>query len=134
MIVLDASLVVELLVSDGATITAFRQSLIESAEEFAVPHLLDIEVLSALRKLNLRGRVDSGSMPGYLKALASIAATRYPHEPLLSRIWELRHTFTAYDASYIALAEATGATLYTLDAKLRTGHRANVVYLGSWIM
>ena len=134
MIVLDASLVVELLVSDSPNIKALRESLMESAEEFAVPHLLEIEVLSALRRLDFSGRVDSGRMPGYLKGLAAIAATRYPHEPLLSRIWELRHNFTAYDASYIALAEATGATLYTLDAKLQTGHRAKVVFLGDWIM
>ena len=47
--------------------------------------------------------------------------------PLLGRIWELRHNFTAYDAAYIALAEATGSVLYTSDEKLSKGHRARVV-------
>jgi len=46
---------------------------------------------------------------------------------LLDRIWELRHNFTAYDAVYIALAEATGSFLYTCDEKLRRGHGATVV-------
>ena len=55
---------------------------------------------------------------------------RYPHTPLLDRIWELRHNFTAYDAAYIALAEATtNAVLYTTDKKLGKGHRAQVVCL-----
>jgi predicted nucleic acid-binding protein len=46
---------------------------------------------------------------------------------LLGRIWELRHNFTAYDATYIALAEATSSVFYTCDEKLRKGHRASVV-------
>jgi predicted nucleic acid-binding protein len=52
---------------------------------------------------------------------------RYAHAPLLPRIWELRHNFTCYDATYIALAEATDSILYTCDAKLKKGHRARVV-------
>jgi predicted nucleic acid-binding protein len=52
---------------------------------------------------------------------------RYPHAPLLRRIWELRHNFTAYDAAYIALAELTGSVLYTSDAALSKHHRAQVV-------
>ena len=55
-----------------------------------------------------------------------LPAERYAHTPLLGRIWELRHSFTADDAAYIALAEATGSVLYTCDAKLTRGHRARV--------
>lgn len=51
---------------------------------------------------------------------------RYPHTPLLHRIWELRHNFTASDATYIALAEATNAVLYSCDQKLSRGHQARV--------
>ena len=47
--------------------------------------------------------------------------------PLIGRIWELRHNFTAYDAAYIALAEATNSVLYAADQKLSRGHRARVV-------
>ena len=55
-----------------------------------------------------------------------LPARRLPHTPLLDRIWELRHNFTAYDAVYIALAEATGSVLYTCDEKLAKGHHARV--------
>jgi predicted nucleic acid-binding protein len=62
-----------------------------------------------------------------LDGLAALPAERYAHTPLLGRVWELRHNFTAYDATYIALAEATGSVLYTCDEKLSRGHRARVV-------
>jgi predicted nucleic acid-binding protein len=62
-----------------------------------------------------------------LSSLADLPVDRYPQTPLLGRIWELRHNFTASDATYIALAEATGAILYTCDEKLRAGHKARVV-------
>jgi predicted nucleic acid-binding protein len=52
---------------------------------------------------------------------------RYPHDVLLERMWELRHNFTAYDAAYIALAEALEAPLITCDRALTSGHRAEVV-------
>ena len=56
-----------------------------------------------------------------------LPAERYAHTPLLRRIWELRHNFTAYDAAYIALAEAMGAVLFTMDEKLSSVHRARVL-------
>jgi predicted nucleic acid-binding protein len=62
-----------------------------------------------------------------LAALAALPAERYAHTPLLGRIWELRHNFACYDAVYIALAELTAATLYTSDAKMGKGHRAEVM-------
>jgi len=55
-----------------------------------------------------------------------LPAERYPHAPLLDRIWELRHNFAAHDAVYVALAEATSSVFYTCDEKLRSGHRAQV--------
>jgi predicted nucleic acid-binding protein len=100
-------------------------------ESFAVPHLLDVEVVSALRNLNAARRIDSHRIEEYLEGLAMLPAERYSHSPLLGRIWELRHNFTAYDAAYIALAEAMNATLYTTDEKLRRGHRARVVLIGN---
>jgi predicted nucleic acid-binding protein len=72
-------------------------------------------------------RVDSYTSAQVLEGLESLPAERYAHTPLLNRIWELRHNFTAYDAVYIALAEATGSTLYTCDEKLCKGHRASVM-------
>jgi predicted nucleic acid-binding protein len=75
----------------------------------------------------VRRRVDSHRSGQLLAGLAALPAVRYPHTPLPGRIWELRHDFTAYDAAYIALAEATNSTLYTCDEKLSKGRRARVV-------
>jgi predicted nucleic acid-binding protein len=126
MIVLDASIVVELL-SNGPVADALWRDLAESDESFIAPHLLDVEVTSALRNLVAGQRIDSHRSEELLDGLALLPAERYSHIPLLGRIWELRHNFTAYDAAYIALAEATGAALYTCDEKLAKGHKARVV-------
>lgn len=126
MIVLDASVVVELL-TNGALADSIRSELAQHDESFIVPHLIDVEVLSALRRLGIEQRIDPHRASQFLAALASLPAERYSHVPLIDRIWELRHNFTAYDATYIALAEATGSTLYTCDEKLRKGHRSRIV-------
>ncbi len=91
------------------------------------PHLLDVEVTSALRRLVAGRRIDSRRSEEFLDGRALLPAERYSHIPLLGRIWELRHNFTAYDAAYIALAEATGAALYICDEKLAKGHKVRVV-------
>lgn len=130
MIVLDASVVVELL-TNGAMADAIREELAGCGESFLVPHLIDVEVVSALRRLAGDRRIDAHRSAEFLEGLAALPAERYAHTPLLGRIWELRHNFTAYDAAYIALAEATGSALYTCDEKLRYGHRARVVLFTS---
>lgn len=125
MIVLDASVVVELL-TGGPLADSLRRDLAGRDDSFIVPHLLDIEVVSAIRSLVAGHRIDSHATEQVLTGLAALPAERYAHTPLLGRIWELRHNFTAYDAVYIALAEATNSVLYTSDAKLCRGHRAQV--------
>ena len=126
MIVLDASVVVELLIN-SALGQSIRQELAAHDESLIAPHLLDIEVVSALRRLDAAQRIDPYRAAQLLDDLAALPADRCPHEPLLPRIWELRPNLTAYDATYIALAEATGSVLYTCDQKLRKGHRSQVV-------
>ena len=126
MIVLDASVVVELL-ANGPLAESLRRDLTGRTDSFIVPHLLDVEVVSALRNLNADQRIDSHRSEQLLTGLAALRAVRYAHTPLVGRIWELRHNFTAYDAVYIALAEATDSVLYTCDAKLCKGHRAQVL-------
>lgn len=126
MIVLDASVVIELL-TNGTLADSLRRELAGSNETFAAPHLLDIEVTSALRGLLAAQRVDQHDSLELLRGLTMLPAERYSHAPLLARVWELRHNFTAYDAAYIALAEALNAVLYTCDKKLSKGHRARVV-------
>ena len=125
MIVLDASIVVELL-TDGALAESLRRELANGDESFIVPHLLDVEVVSAVRNLVALRRIDARDSEQVHKQLAALPAERYPHIPLLGRIWQLRHNFTAYDAAYIALAEETNSVLYTSDGKLSKGHRARV--------
>jgi predicted nucleic acid-binding protein len=125
MIVLDASVVVELL-TNGALADSLRRELGKHNHSILVPHLLDVEVVSALRKLVAGRRIDSHRSEQLLRGLAALPAERCPHTPLVLRIWELRHNFTAYDAAYIALAESTNSVLYTSDAKLCSGHRAQV--------
>jgi predicted nucleic acid-binding protein len=125
VIVLDASVVVELL-TNGPLADSVRRDLAERSEVFIVPHLLDVEVVNALRGLVAGQRIDSHLSVQILAGLAALRAERYAHTPLVGRIWELRHNFTAYDAVYIALAEATDSVLYTCDAKLCKGHRARV--------
>jgi predicted nucleic acid-binding protein len=126
MIVLDASVVVELL-TNSAMSDIIRQELSRHDESVLVPHLIDIEVTSAIRRMAASQRIDTHRSRQFLAELADLPAERYPHTPLIGRIWELRHNFTAYDAAYIALAEATNSVLYTCDEKLRKGHNAQVV-------
>lgn len=130
MIVLDASVVVELL-TNGSLADSIRGELAGRDESFVVPELIDVEAVSALRRLAVGQRIDSHRSGQFLAELAALPAERYSHTPLIRRMWELRHNFTAYDAAYIALAEATGSVLYTCDEKLRTGHRARVVLFTS---
>ena len=125
MIVLDASVVVELL-TNGPSADSVRQQLSAHDEAFIAPHLVDVEVMSAIRNLAAGRRIDPHRSEQILRGLAMLPVERYPYTPLLNRIWELRHNFTAYDAAYIALAEATNAVLYTCDEKLSRGHHARV--------
>lgn len=125
MIVLDASAVLELL-TNGELSDSLRRAFAIRNDAFIVPDLLDVEVASALRRLVAVQRIDSHRTEQFLVGLAMFPAERYPHMPLLPRMWELRHNFTCYDAAYIALAEATDSTLYTCDTKLSKGHRARV--------
>lgn len=126
MIVLDASVVVELL-TNGKLAASIRRDLASRTDAFIAPHLLDIEVTSALRSLAAGQRIDRNQAEQLLSQLAALPAERYAHTALLTRIWELRHNFTAYDGAYLALAEATGSTLYTTGEKLGKGHRARVM-------
>ncbi len=92
------------------------------------PHLLDTELLHALRRLTRTGAISEERAADARGDFAELALARYPHEPLNDRVWELRHNLTAYDATFVALAEALGVPLVTCDARLASasGHRARV--------
>ena len=127
MTVVDASVVVELALSTPASGQIGRW-LRTGAGTLHAPHLLDLEVAHAVRRMCLSGEVTTERGARALEILAGMALLRHPHGPLLSRIWELRHNLTAYDAAYVALAEALGAMLVTRDRRLARsrGHAAKV--------
>ncbi len=89
---------------------------------------LDIEVAGALRRGVRRGALEAARGTEALEDLSELAVVRYPHGPLLARIWALRDRLSAYDAAYVALAERLGAPLLTRDAPLARagGHRARI--------
>lgn len=123
MIVVDASAMVEALVGRDAD-----ADLLDSlAGDIDAPHLLDVEVLSVLRGLVLGGKLDLDEAVQARADHFAFTITRHEIAPLADRIWQLRHQFTSYDASYLALAEALQAPLLTCDAKLATGgHDAEI--------
>ena len=83
-----------------------------------VPHLLDLEVTQVLRRYCRTGDITPARGEQAILDLAELPLERHSHEPLLGRIWQLRDNVTAYDAAYIALAEALRAPLLTLDRAL----------------
>jgi predicted nucleic acid-binding protein len=95
------------------------------------PHLIDIEMLHALRRMTTRGELNEDRAADARTDFADLALTRYPHHPLSDRVWKLRHNLSAYDATFVALAEVLDATLITCDARLAAaaGHHAAVQLL-----
>lgn len=130
MIVVDASVVVTGLADDGADGDAVRDRL--RGERLVAPHLLDLEVASAWRRLAAAGLLDDRRVVLALQDLRSLRVERVAHLPLLPRCWELRGNLTVHDAAYVALAEATGSTLVTADRRLveAPGARCPVEVLG----
>jgi predicted nucleic acid-binding protein len=108
--------------------TRLSERFFAAGETLHAPHLLDVEVAQVLRRYALAGLFGAERGVEALKDLADFPIARYPHQPFLLRIWELRHNVTAYDAAYLALAEALAAPLVTRDAKLASaaGHQARI--------
>lgn len=92
--------------------------LFESGETLHAPHLIDVEVAQVLRRFAISGEVDAERCRNALADFMDFPVVRYPHDFLLPRVWELRGNLTAYDAAYVALAEALDAPLLTRDQKL----------------
>lgn len=127
MIVLDASAVLELVLRAASHRRLVARTL-DSGSLMVAPHLLDLEVVHVLRKYVASGDLSIARAEQALADYSDFRITRYSHQPFLSRIWKLRKNCTAYDAAYIALAEALDAPLVTCDRRLATapGHRAVV--------
>jgi predicted nucleic acid-binding protein len=127
LIVLDASAGVDLLrhTTDRADRIAAR---LAAESTVHVPELFDIEVLHALRGLESAKKIQPKTVAAALRDFADLRATRHRHEPLRPRIWDLRANLTAYDATYVALAELLDAPLLTSDRPLSqsSGHEARI--------
>jgi predicted nucleic acid-binding protein len=117
VIVVDASVIVELLTDEGSSSARVSEALGRNPE-WIVPEHLVIDVASALRGLWLAGRVTDAEFDACLAALSRLEFSSFPTVPLLPRIRSLAANATAYDAAYLALAEHVAAPLLTLDHKL----------------
>lgn len=84
-------------------------------ESLAAPELIDLEFASGLRGLERSGHITTEFASRKLVEMATFPLERFPHGPFLSRVWELRHNLSVYDAAYVALAEALRAPLITSD-------------------
>ena len=127
MIVIDASALLEFLLqtSLGARVEA---RLFGEEDELHVPHLLDVEIAQGLRRLVRSGEVSSGRAEEAIADLNDLDLHRHAHLDLLDRAWKLRESISAYDAMYVALAEAIEAPIVTCDSPLAKapGHRARI--------
>jgi len=132
VIVLDASAVLELLMGSRAG-QAVADRISSPSETLHAPHLLDVEVAQVLRRYAARRHLLPARASEALQDLAELDVTRYGHELLLPRVWQMRHFVTAYDGVYLALAEVLRAPLLTLDVRLGNarGHRADVELISS---
>jgi predicted nucleic acid-binding protein len=127
VIVVDASALLEVLLRTPAA-QAVEGRLFDPRQTLHTPHLLDVEVTQVIRRYAASGEIDAERGRAAIDDLAVFPLHRYPHGVLLRRVWELRNNLTAYDAVYVALAEALEAPLITRDRRLANtaGHRATI--------
>ena len=104
---------------------AVEREIFGTPERHAAPDLLNAEVVQALRRLERGNAVDAVRVAGAVVSLGQLRIVRYPTAPLVDRAWALRHNFSAYDAMYVALAEAVGKALVTTDGRLARAVRAH---------
>jgi predicted nucleic acid-binding protein len=127
VIVVDASALLEFLLqtSLGARVEI---RLFRDQDELHAPHLVDVEVVQGLRRLVRTGEVSSGRADEAIADLTDLDLHRHAHIDLLGRAWKLRENLSAYDAMYVALAEAIEAPMVTCDSPLSKapGHRARI--------
>ena len=125
MIVVDASAVVEVVARRQVEALPAR---LKRGGTLHAPHLIDVEVMHALRSLVSRGELTIDRASDARTDAAEMDITLYPHALLLARAWELRDTVSAYDGVYIALAELLPAPLITCDVRLArsSSHKAEI--------
>lgn len=125
---LDASAALAAFLGTGKGASSIRDRLEAPGETIHAPHLIDVEMLHALRGLVLRGGISRTRSEEVRADFADLKLSRYAHVAFLDRIWELKENLTAYDAAYVVLAETLNAPLITADTRLARapGIRAEV--------
>lgn len=128
MVVVDASAAIAVLINMPPSAERLRARLAREDDTLHVPHLFDVEVLAGLRRHVQRGWLSAADGDWAVADLEEMRLIRYPHLPLIDRVWGLRSNLTPYDAAYVALAKALDAPLVTLDARIERapGHGARV--------
>jgi predicted nucleic acid-binding protein len=127
VIVIDASALLEFLLQTPRG-TRVEARMFRDDDEFHAPHLVDVEVTQGLRRLVRAGEVPPGRAAAAIADLVDLDLLRHPHLDLLTRAWRLRENLIAYDAMYVALAEALDAPVVTCNTPLARvpGHRARI--------
>jgi len=127
VIVVDASVLIEILLRMPGAERA-EALVLEAGHSLHAPHLIDVEVAQVVRRMARLGEIEAERAAQAVADLAAMTLRRCPHAALLPRIWALRNNLTAYDASYVALAETLDAVLVTQDRRLAAagGHHARV--------
>ena len=127
MIVVDASAMTEFLLQTPLGVRV-EARLFVGTDEFHAPHLIDVEVVQALRRLVRMGEVRPNRAREAVEDLTGLDIRRHSHVDWLGRAWALRDNLTAYDAMYVALAGAIDAPLVTCDGPLGTapGHAVRI--------
>jgi len=131
LIVVDASVIAAALADDDEDGERARSRL--QGERLTAPEVLDLEVVSVIRKAFASGALSRRRAGLALADLIDLELERISHRQILARIWELHENLTPYDAAYVALAETINATLVTADRRLSRapGPRCTIEYLGS---
>lgn len=117
MIVIDASVLANV-VGDDESAGVLARLRLQIAGDASAPDLIDVETVSVLRRRWLKGDLTDDRFRSAIDDLLALPITRFPTGPLMLRAFELRANVTAYDACYVALAEALECTLVTSDQRL----------------
>jgi predicted nucleic acid-binding protein len=128
LVVVDASLILAIIAGDDRSPQLLDRI---ASHEMHAPHFIDLEVIQTVRKTVLHKHATLTAANASLATFARLPILKHAHSPLLERIWELRDNFSAYDATYVALAELLGVPLLTRDARMSraTGHRVPIEFV-----